>query len=200
VSAEPLVSVRPETDAASSVVDILADAFADDPVMAWVFPEWNDLILPAFFNVFVGAGLLAHGATFLAGEAGAVWVPPGASDVTAAPGFEQTFVAALAGAGAADALDRLLVLGERTGAVHPREPHYYLAFLGTRRSAQGRGAGSQLLRRTLSLVDRASQPAYLEASNPAGVPFYERFGFQVMGRIDLSDGPSLTPMWRPVQI
>ena len=40
-------------------------------------------------------------------------------------------------------------------------------------------------------------PAYLEASNPANVPLYQRHGFELAGAFDLPDfGPTVHTMWR----
>src|SRR5437868_3620424 len=49
----------------------------------------------------------------------------------------------------------------------------------------------------LTAIDAAGMPAYLEASNPANVPLYERYGFRVAGAFDLPDsGPRVHTMWR----
>jgi hypothetical protein len=49
----------------------------------------------------------------------------------------------------------------------------------------------------LRTVDAEGAPAYLEASNPANVPLYERYGFCVVGAFTLPDGgPDVVRMWR----
>jgi hypothetical protein len=47
--------------------------------------------------------------------------------------------------------------------------------------------------------DRDRMPAYLESSNPVNIPLYERFGFQVIGKIQSGASPVLTPMFRPAR-
>lgn len=84
-------------------------------------------------------------------------------------------------------------------AFHPEEPHWYLAMIGVDPSRQGRGLGSALLKAALRVVDEAGAPAYLESSNPRNTPLYERFGFQVMGKVAPGDFPGLEPMWRPAR-
>ena len=61
---------------------------------------------------------------------------------------------------------------------------------------QGRGHGSELLRRVLTQCDRHDLPAYLESSNPKNVPFYQRHGFRVTGTIQAGTSPQILPMLR----
>jgi GNAT superfamily N-acetyltransferase len=178
------------------VTAVLADGFAADPVMTWVFRAEGSPALTTFFDGLVGRALLPLGATYLAGNSCAVWVPPGA-DPWATPGFAESFLADLGGAASPADVERLLTLGALTEQAHPPEPHWYLGMLATRTVAQGRGEGGALLRRTLEMVDREGLPAYLESTNPRNVGLYERHGFDATGTIELPDGPTLTLMWRP---
>jgi ribosomal protein S18 acetylase RimI-like enzyme len=80
---------------------------------------------------------------------------------------------------------------------HPEEPHWYLAVIGSDTTVRGRGFGQALMRSRLDRCDAEHSPAYLESSKPENVPYYERFGFTVMGEIVLPNGgPPLWPMWR----
>jgi ribosomal protein S18 acetylase RimI-like enzyme len=79
---------------------------------------------------------------------------------------------------------------------HPREPHWYLAFVGTDPDHRGRGAGRAVIDPVLARCDAEGLGAYLESSKPENLPYYERFGFVVTGRIDLPGGPPVWPMWR----
>ena len=47
---------------------------------------------------------------------------------------------------------------------HPREPHHYLALIGTDPAHQGRGIGTALLEPVLARCDAEGLPAYLESS------------------------------------
>ena len=54
-----------------------------------------------------------------------------------------------------------------------------------------------LLAPVLATCDRDRVPAYLEASHPANVPFYESVGFVQQRHIPLgSNGPTYITMWR----
>jgi ribosomal protein S18 acetylase RimI-like enzyme len=79
---------------------------------------------------------------------------------------------------------------------HPHEPHWYLPLLGVDPTRQGQGIGSALLQHAAALCDRAGQLAYLESSNPANVPLYERHGFEVVGTIQAGASPTFYPMVR----
>ena len=56
----------------------------------------------------------------------------------------------------------MVALGwEKLEYKHPREPHFYLAVLGTEPAAQGRGLGSSVLSGVLDQCDRDGVPAVL---------------------------------------
>ena len=52
------------------------------------------------------------------------------------------------------------------------------------------------MRHGLDRCDGERAPAYLEASEEALVPYYQRFGFEQIGEIDIPGGPTMIPMWR----
>ena len=89
---------------------------------------------------------------------------------------------------------RLLATIER---VHPREPHYHLAYVGTHPDRQGQGLGTAVLAPMLERCDTEGLPAYLENSKPRNEAFYVRHGFVSTGPIPLPDGaPPMMAMWR----
>jgi ribosomal protein S18 acetylase RimI-like enzyme len=61
---------------------------------------------------------------------------------------------------------------------------------------QGKGYGSALLSSGLMTCDEQHVAAYLEATNPANIPLYERFGFRTIGTIQAGSSPAITPMLR----
>lgn len=183
---------------ADRVGAILAEAFAADPVISWLFREpARAAARRAFFGFLARESLVPAGTTHLVDGACAAWSPPGAPawpDVRTAR--LRDLVAHHAGA---DGVARHQILGQALAAARPRERHFYLGTLGTLPERQGRGLGLALLAHGLGLVDGAGAPAYLEATNPRGVPFYQRHGFRPVERIALPDGPELTTMYRPAR-
>ena len=78
--------------------------------------------------------------------------------------------------------------------------------MGTRVEARGRGLASSLLRRVTDVCDRDQVGAWLESSNEANVPLYERHGFRVVEVViidtDKETGTGLLRvplMWREPQ-
>ena len=46
-------------------------------------------------------------------------------------------------------------------------------------------------------IDAEGASAYVESSNPANLTFYQRFGFEITGEVQLApDGPSMWTLWR----
>jgi len=179
----------------------LARAFADDPVMKWMIPD--DQVrrrrLPRLFAALTKYQHLDHGGVEIASSAdgigaAALWDPPGrwqqtrGDELRTGPIMLWTLgTAVLRGQAAAELMKKH----------HPEEPHWYLAVIGSDPTVRGGGFGQALMRSRLDRVDAEHAAAYLESSNPANVPYYERFGFEVTGEMVLPNGgPSLIPMWR----
>ncbi|WUI03573.1 GNAT family N-acetyltransferase [Spirillospora sp. NBC_00431] len=187
---------------AAPIAAVLGRAFDDDPVWRWLLPDDASRVrrLTGLFELMLRQVHLPHGGTELTGrdartEAAALWDPPGQWRV---PFRVQ----------AAQSLPLFRVLGTRTltsmrvlGTIekhHPREPHWYLAVLGTDPPAQGNGLGAALLRSRLDRCDAGGVPAYLESSKEDNVPYYERFGFKVTRDLTLpgKGAPKVWLMWR----
>jgi len=196
------VEVRPASRSDVGALSItLGKAFYDDPVMSWMLPD-ADLRRRKLHRLFASLTRhhhLARGGVEVAPSdsgigAAALWDPPGGwmhtrgEELRAIPGLFLAFGASLR---------RGLAVSDMMKAAHPEEPHWYLAVIGSDPDVRGKGFGNALMRSRLDRCDAEYAPAYLESSNPDNVPYYERFGFEVTGELQLPDGgPSLIPMWR----
>lgn len=80
--------------------------------------------------------------------------------------------------------------------LHPHEPHYYLEYLGVVPEQQGKALGSSILQHIINKADEEHVGCYLENANPRNIPFYQRFGFQIIHEKDIIGIPSWF-MWRP---
>ncbi|MDH6678359.1 ribosomal protein S18 acetylase RimI-like enzyme [Rhodococcus sp. LBL1] len=197
------VVVRPVTRSDIPALSrALAEAFDDDPVMCWILPDATKrpARLARMFAAEIRYHHLAGGGAELAESdagvvvGGALWDPPGRWKQSALSSYLSLPMFAFA-------LGRQMRVGaeveQALEAVHPTEPHWYLATIGTSAAGRGGGYGKALLNSRLSRCDAEGAPAYLESSKEANIPYYERFGFEVTGQAVIPNGgPTLWQMWR----
>jgi GNAT superfamily N-acetyltransferase len=67
---------------------------------------------------------------------------------------------------------------------YPKDPIYYLWFLGVINSDQNKGIGSQLLKEIIIDSQRQHKPIYLETSTIKNIPWYKKFGFSIYNELD----------------
>lgn len=178
---------------AERIVGTMVRAFADDPVIRWLYPGQREYRAwwPEMMRLYCG-GSVAHETAFIAegGAGAALWLPPGATP------DEEALGTLLGSSVAAERQPEVFAFLEQMGVLHPSAPHWYLAFVGVDPLHQGRGHGSALLRAALERCDRDRLPAYLEATTLDSRRLYERHGFEVVGVIQAGASPSMWPMLR----
>ena len=193
--------VRATRDEVRTVAEDLSAAFAEDPQFLWFLRtdnQHNAARLRLFQGLLLGSalpdGVVQRPAI---GGAAAIWLPSESFGPT--PLLENLRslprIAALSGLAR---LPRMIAMRKAMEANHPKDrPHAYLWFLGVRPEAQGYGVGSRLLAAGLREVDANGRHAFLESSNPANVPLYQRHGFEVVQEYRARpDGPPFFAMWR----
>lgn len=192
------MTVRKATAAdGATIASTFASAFAEDPVMRWMSGQADTerRLGPFWRSMVKGALRVSDAEVYVTDDGGsaAVWrgidrwrLPPSqiARDLPVMVASLRSHIPRAL---------RMLVAVEKA---HPREPHYYLAILGTRRGHQGHGGGSAVLAPMLERCDREGVPAYLESSNPRNVPFYARHGFVERPMFESKGWPTITLMWR----
>ncbi|KAK5998567.1 putative N-acetyltransferase [Cladobotryum mycophilum] len=72
---------------------------------------------------------------------------------------------------------------------------YYLAYIGTKPNARGKGYAKKLIEDMNEKADASNHPIYLEATTPGNVKYYERFGFVFKREINLKRGPIPIPLY-----
>lgn len=180
------------------IANALVSAFHDDPVMLHMFRKPSSRARKSR-ALFVSESKRAMKLGALHTTAGndspkgaAIWMGPGkwkASGLELLGQFPLMLKMGLEGGRAVSLLSKM-------EKVHPEEPHWYLAILGTATEHQGKGIGGKLLAPILETCDQEGIPAYLESSKDQNIPFYNRYGFEVTSEISIKDGPTLWPMWR----
>jgi GNAT superfamily N-acetyltransferase len=188
-------------DEAALLGQVLADAFAEDPVFAWLIPRQlrgRDNRMRTFFTSMSRSYLRRGKPCYLAGDASAaaLWAAPGAWAMPLSQVIAEAVPNGLAFRRHLFRALRTQIQIERHHARHS-PPHWYLGYLGARRDRQGQGLGTQLLRAVLAGADTHGVPAYLESSNERNLPLYQRNGFRIVGELPaLGHGPTIWRMWR----
>ena len=192
---EPVVATSADH---ADIVEVLATAFAQDPVFSALVPDARSRPkqLRRFFGLEGGPWALDFGKSWILRDAaepiGAAVIVPSAHRHNPAQNHPANVLRYLRifGRHPLKARSFLQVL-ERA---HPREDHLYLPFIGA--TQPGRGAGARLMSAMAQAADEAGSPMYLEASSATSARLYRRHGFVDTGTIEAPDMPVLYPMWR----
>src|SRR5690349_4854510 len=195
------------------VVKVLDEAFQQDPVSSWVFPdpEYRRRTHGRLMGAFLDSAL-AEGYVDMAedGSAVALWLSVPAHEDGDAAAREDGDAAAHGGGdeggdGPAEfrelvdpANERVEQIARLLDASHPKgAAHEYLMLIAVSEEVRSQGMGTALIGPVLERCDREGVAAYLEASSMRSRALYERLGFVFTGRtVDLPDGPRMWPMWR----
>jgi len=190
----PAPSVRCIDEASADVAyAAVVLAFSTDPATRWTWPRADDFLrnMPQAARAFSSKGFALGTAYEVGGFAGvALWLPPGV------PADEEALASLMDRTAHPDIKQDLALVLERMSGFHPREPHWYLPLIGVDPARQGERLGNQLMAHALARCDADGLPAYLESSNPRNIPFYERQGFDALGKIQVGSSPTIVPMLR----
>ncbi|PSR57428.1 N-acetyltransferase [Adhaeribacter arboris] len=69
--------------------------------------------------------------------------------------------------------------------IHPKEPMYYLWFIGVHPKYQNKGMGTKLLKEILRDSYLKKRTIYLETSTLKNLPWYQKLGFHIYYELDL---------------
>jgi GNAT superfamily N-acetyltransferase len=182
-------------------VAALARAFWPDPLFGFFnndkLKEYG--MLPKVFQAFVAdaAPFDRTWGAFVGDRVvgAAVWVPPGGMPRTARrEAMMQVRVGRLLITGQNRRIG--LKLLEEVDKVHPAEPHWYLALLGTDPVVQGRGVATAMLAPAVAQADMEGLPCYLETQKEENLAFYGRHGFDLLHTISVPGSPTVWGMRR----
>ena len=188
----PIIKTATASNEASTIA-VITLAFSSDPATRWTWPDPNQYLthFPSFVRLFGGNAFAHDSAYYIDGYAGAaLWLPPGVQP------DEDALISLLQSTGSAQVQKDGAAVFEQMGSYHPSEPHWYLPFIGVDPFHQGKGQGGALMKHALIPCDRDHTLAYLESSNPKNIPLYERYGFKLLGTIQVGTSPPIFPMLR----
>lgn len=176
----------PATDA-PRVVDVIADAFRDYPVMRHVLGPAGDYPgrLHHLVRFFVTARILRDEPLFGIGDgadldAAAVVSYPHLD--TRPPALAQAREIVWTALGP-DARARYEACGRMWATLAVTDPHVHVNMIGVRAAHRGRGLAKRLLQHVHELSANTPESAgvTLTTEDPANVPFYEHLGYRVIG-------------------
>lgn len=195
--------------AIDAVVAVLVDAFRDYPAMRFVLgpdnPRYDDE-LRRLVRFFVMARV-ERGETILgiAGESGSAERAGKAGTTGASPSLSAVALVSYPGRrSGTPALDvarselwkalgpgpreRYQAFSEAAGGFDVGVPHVHLNMIGVHGSARGAGLGGRLMDAVhdVSARDAGSRGVTLTTEDPRNVPFYERYGYEVVGHVRVS--------------
>jgi GNAT superfamily N-acetyltransferase len=183
-------------DDVACLATVLAEAFADDPMFAWLIPDDSRrrARLRRYFGVELRHFALPRGRVWTTDDlAGAMLsLPPGKWRV-------PPYATLLHGRAFGAQVPKAARLGTAMEWRHMRlvrEPHHYVRDIGVHPDRQGRGLGGALMRPMLDRCDQDGLPAYLEASSERSAALYERLGFQLSEELRVWGSPPLRLMIR----
>jgi GNAT superfamily N-acetyltransferase len=201
VTASEAVRALSRSDS-GAIIEVMAEAFCDYPVMRFVLgadaPAFEQRLV-TLVKMFVMARVLRDEQLFGVGRrrlVGAALVSrPGRPNPPAFTELREATWSAL-GSGARARYD---ACGATWATLQVDIPHIHLNMIGVRDEARGQGVGRHLLERVhaLSAGDPTSKGVTLTTENPDNVPFYERFGYRVVGEARIGPGLETWSFFRP---
>jgi GNAT superfamily N-acetyltransferase len=163
---------------------LLSRAFAEDPILTHYLadPIGRSVALPAFFEAVLEE-LMPSTQVFAARSGNeligvAAWLPPNPKtpddEAVERARRAREIVQRMFPLTSAELYAGFAALDE----LHPKDPHWYLAFVGVEPRVQRQGVGKGLLEPVLQVADETATVCYLETPFPRTHAFYERLGFR----------------------
>jgi hypothetical protein len=183
---------------ARTAADAIARGFQDNEVWAWLIPgdrararverrsyRWmiRQIFMPRRSAWMTGSGTGAS-----------LWFPPGTKALTLREQLAEALPFLPEGLPSIGKASRL---NDLVKSHWPEEPHWYLSVLSVEPASQGLGHGSALIAPGLERADGEGVGVWLETQTEDNLPFYSRFGFELVTRVEADRDIPLWMMWRP---
>ena len=184
------------------VVEILSEAFFEDPMIKYVFKDRERKEIRRLYGVMTKAYAPSSDIYFDSEEPNGMiqwidsekepgvmaWLRSGAMRMIGSP---------------VSSLFRLMKTGMeifKTQKECMKEHNLHLILLAVLPRKQGMGIGKKLMNLFIQEADSRGLPCYLETQNPSNLGYYESFGFSVVKEIEISPELRSWSMVRPISI
>jgi GNAT superfamily N-acetyltransferase/predicted RNA-binding protein with PIN domain len=183
------------------VLSVLAEAFADYPMMTFVLSGRDGVGMELLVRLFTMARVLRNEPLLgvrvgpeLVGAA-LVSFPGGAQAPRELLALREEVWRTLG----AEAEARYQAFGEATRIFSVDVPHVHLNMVGVRRAFRGRGLASLLVdeAQRVSRERPGSRGVTLSTEDPSNIPSYRRLGFELIGRLKVSPELESWGFYRP---
>lgn len=175
-------------------VEVLAESFQRDPICNWMVrqDDKREEAFRLFFRTWIRLRSYAQGEvlTTEAGRSTFLWMP--SSKLHATVGQQVRSAASLVRFAGLRNVSRLLGFFDRATKLHPKEPHFYLQFIGVHQADRRSGVAAALMNHVLARADREGLVCYAETSEPKNLEIWKRFGLLATGEFRHADSP---PVW-----
>jgi ribosomal protein S18 acetylase RimI-like enzyme len=167
-------------------IEVLIDAFWDDPLNLYFIPEGENR--RKMFTEYLQFRLrfaIKYGEVYSTSsdfEGIAAWFPPGMSDMTNSRMMRVGGLRLMRVLGR-DAISRMSRIGSHVAKLrkqHLPEPHWHLFPIAVDPKHQGKGYASALMRPMLDRIQNEGLLCFLETLSEQLVSLYEHFGFEVI--------------------
>jgi len=197
-AASPAV-VRVETAGQARVAaEAIARGFQDDEVWAWLIPgdTARARVEKRTYRWMIRQIFMRRRSAWMteAGTGASLWFPPGTKDLSFREQLAEGLPFLPEGLPSVGKATRL---NELVKSHWPEEPHWYLSVLSVEPASQGMGHGSALIAPGLERADNEGVGVWLETQTEDNLPFYGRFGFELVTRVEAAPEVPLWMMWRP---
>jgi len=183
-------------------VEILTEAFFEDPMIKYVFKDRERKEIRRLYGVMTKAYAPSSDIYFDSEEPNGMiqwidsekepgvmaWLRSGAMRMIGSP---------------VSSLFRLMKTGMeifKTQKECMKGHNLHLILLAVLPRKQGMGIGKKLMNLFIQEADSRGLPCYLETQNPSNLRFYESFGFSVVKEIEISPELRLWSMVRPIPL
>ncbi|MCI0415464.1 GNAT family N-acetyltransferase [bacterium] len=177
----------------AEVVDVLTAAFRDYPVMRFILQTDGteyETKLKAIMGFYTSVRLAKDRPVLGIRENDTLVASALVDESSLKPWAEmQTELNRLKEIIGEDAYSRLELFERLTGGLEPISPHHFLGMIGVRPEYRGKGFARPILEsvKQMSIADPISTGVCLNTEDAENVPFYEHFGYKVIGEVDIEN-------------